>query len=134
MLNKVLCIDDDAVTLMICKMVIAKSSFTKEVVLAENGQIALNILENQSSIPELILLDINMPVMNGWDFLEEFVSKFEGETNSSRVAILSSSVNPEDVQTAGKFAIVIDFIQKPLTTDRLDALKKHEKLKEYFGD
>ena len=132
MLNKVLCIDDDAVTLMICKMVMEKSSFAKEVVLAENGQIALNILESQSAIPELILLDINMPVMNGWDFLREFVGKFEGKSSASRVAILSSSMNPEDVQTAGKFDVVIDFIQKPLTTGGLDALKTHEELKAYF--
>ena len=62
MLDKILCVDDDAITLMLCKMVIVKSSFSKEIVTATNGEEALNyfkMLKNNSSeeIPQMIFLD-----------------------------------------------------------------------------
>jgi CheY-like chemotaxis protein len=69
--NKFLLIDDDKATNFINKTVIKKTFFTDDVIIAQNGIEALNILNNGCS-PEIIFLDINMPVMNGWEFLEEF--------------------------------------------------------------
>lgn len=81
MLDKILCVDDDAIALMLCKMVLSKNSFSTEIATATNGEEALNyfknlkktITENPSiQIPQLIFLDLNMPVMGGWEFLDHF--------------------------------------------------------------
>lgn len=134
MLKKILCVDDDPVTLMICKMVIEKACFAKNTSLAANGQLAIDYFHSDTTAPdtELILLDLNMPVMNGWDFLDEFMKNYRASFPAVQVAILSSSVNPEDLEKTRSYEMVIDFIKKPLTTESLEAFKKHERLKNYF--
>ena len=80
MLETVLCVDDDPITLMLCKKVIMKSNFSKNIYSAINGEDALkffdNLINKQDSeikdFPQLIFLDLNMPVMNGWEFLSVF--------------------------------------------------------------
>lgn len=134
MLKKVLCVDDDPVTLMICKMVMAKAAFTQKIALAENGKVAIDLLnaDPEATEVELVLLDLNMPVMNGWDFLDEFVRSQRHKLPAARIVILSSSVNPEDYEKARSYDVVIDFIKKPLTTEGLEAFKQHEQMKGYF--
>jgi len=134
MLNKVLCVDDDEVTLMICKIIIGNCKLGKEVVRAMNGQQALDVFNNDpaASEIELILLDINMPVLNGWDFMDAF-SSMSSRFPKVKVAILSSSVNPEDVSKAKTYSYAIGFISKPLTEDSVKLLKDHPELKMYFS-
>ncbi len=80
MLDSILFIDDDPITLMLCKMVIKKTSFSNEIATSKNGEEALqyfNLLKQLDhnnefkKQPQLIFLDLNMPVMNGWEFLDE---------------------------------------------------------------
>ncbi|HNP33858.1 MAG TPA: response regulator, partial [Flavobacterium sp.] len=75
MLDKILCVDDDPITLMLCRKVVEKVEFAKEILTAENGQEAIQYFDmlceeiktNDSiSYPKLVLLDLNMPVMDGW--------------------------------------------------------------------
>jgi CheY-like chemotaxis protein len=77
MLETVLCVDDDPITLMLCKKVIVKANFGKEIIFAQNGQEALELFDKikteNNQVPQLIFLDLNMPVMNGWDFIENFL-------------------------------------------------------------
>ena len=130
MLEQILCIDDDPITLMLCKKVISKSSFSKEIITAQNGEEALhhfNTLKynkNKASKPELIFLDLNMPVMGGWEFLDYFTSSDYTEFNSERVIVLSSTIDPEDLAKAKKYPIIIDFLSKPITQPMLEYLKK----------
>ena len=141
MINKVFCIDDDPITLVLCDMVIKKSGFAKEVITAKNGREGLawfsayfsknNATEKQTP-PQLIFLDLNMPVMNGWDFLEDYLMKYAERMPETKVIILSSTVNPEDFLRANRYDIVIDFINKPLTTEGLQDLRDHEKISAYF--
>ncbi|MCW3113915.1 MAG: response regulator [Segetibacter sp.] len=141
MINKVLCIDDDQITLVLCEMVIKKAGFATEVVTAKNGREGLawfsayfsknNNIPKQEA-PQLILLDLNMPVMNGWDFLEDYLMKYSDRLPATKVVIISSTVNPEDFSRANRYEIVIDFINKPLTTEGLEELMEHEQLKAFF--
>ena len=140
MINKVLCIDDDQITLVLCDMVIKKAGFAKEVISANNGKEGLawfsahfskNNTEKQEP-PHIIFLDLNMPVMNGWDFLEDYLMKYSDRLPETKVVILSSTVNPEDFSRANRYDIVIDFINKPLTTEGLVDLMENEKLSTYF--
>jgi CheY-like chemotaxis protein len=73
-----------------------------------------------------------MPVMNGWDFLEDYLMKYSDRVPDTKVVIISSTVNPEDFLRANRYEIVIDFINKPLTTDGLLELKENEQLINYF--
>jgi CheY-like chemotaxis protein len=132
MLDLILCVDDDPITLMLCKKVISKTTFSNEIVTAQNGEEALQYLNsikpkdnasNSKRQPQLIFLDLNMPVMGGWEFLDCFsgidYSDFNTTTN---VVILSSTIDPEDLEKANKYPMVIDFLSKPITLSMLDYL------------
>ncbi|MEG2103290.1 response regulator [Flavobacterium sp. FlaQc-28] len=133
MLEQILCIDDDPITLMLCKKVISRSSFSHEIITAQNGEEALlhfNTLKytnNKNKVnkkPELIFLDLNMPVMSGWEFLDHFISPDYKEFNSAKVIVLSSTIDPDDLAKAKKYPIIIDFLSKPITLAMLEYLKK----------
>ncbi|MFD1602686.1 response regulator [Flavobacterium artemisiae] len=133
MLEQILCIDDDPITLMLCKKVISKSSFSHEIITAQNGEEALhhfnnlkytNNKNNVNKKPELIFLDLNMPIMGGWEFLDHFTSPDYAEFNTASVIVLSSTIDPEDLLKAKKYPIIIDFLSKPITQPMLEYLKK----------
>jgi CheY-like chemotaxis protein len=141
MIDKVICIDDDQITLVLCDLVIKKAGFAKEVLQATNGKEGLTWFSNyfkkngqqNEEPPKVIFLDLNMPVMSGWDFLEDYVMKYSDRIPDTRVVIISSTVNPEDFLRANRYPIVIDFINKPLTTDGLQDLMKNEALSSFFN-
>ncbi|WP_431242629.1 response regulator [Flavobacterium sp. P21] len=133
MLEQILCIDDDPITLMLCKKVISKSQICHEIITAQNGEEALhhfntlkytNNKNKDNKKPELILLDLNMPVMGGWEFLDHFTSADYKEFNTANVIVLSSTIDPEDLAKAKKYPIIIDFLSKPITQPMLEYLKK----------
>ena len=141
MINKVLCIDDDQITLVLCEMVIKKAGFAKEVVTAKNGREGLAWFSayfskgkkaERPEPPQIIFLDLNMPIMNGWDFLEDYLMKYSDRLPETKVVIISSTVNPEDFSRANRYDIVIDFINKPLTIEGLEDLMQHEQLLSFF--
>lgn len=129
MLHKILCVDDDPITLMLYKMVIAKASFTEEIITAKNGQEALDYYNNlktngEPHSPELIFLDLNMPVMGGWEFLDNFIKSDYQEFNTkTKVIVLSSTIDPTDIEKSKTYSIVIDFLSKPITKEMLEDLK-----------
>lgn len=129
MIEKILCIDDDPITLMLCKKVILKSDFSSNIDTVKNGKEALDyfdnlIIENNISAPKLIFLDLNMPVMDGWDFLDAFMqNRYSDFYEKSKVIILSSSVDPKDIDKSKEYPNVIKFLAKPITKEVLNNLK-----------
>lgn len=129
MLETILFIDDDLITLMLCKMVISKASFSNEIATAKNGENALKYfdkLKTTHSIhkPQLIFLDLNMPVMNGWEFLDSFNTDAYAEFHQTKIVILSSTIDPADLERSKKYPMVIEFLSKPITKEMLDYLKE----------
>lgn len=132
MLDQILCVDDDPITLMLCKKVIAKASFSNEIITSQNGEEALdyfNKLKDTNSEseskkhPQLIFLDLNMPVMGGWEFLDIFNTDDYSEFSAIKVIVLSSTIDPEDLEKAKSYSMVIDFLSKPVTISMLEYLK-----------
>ncbi len=129
MLDLILCVDDDPITLMLCKKVITKASFSDTIITAKNGEEALeyfdSILDKQEEniLPQLIFLDLNMPVMDGWEFLDNFSTDKYSKVNSTKIVVLSSTIDPEDLEKSKKYPMVIDFLSKPITINTLSYLE-----------
>lgn len=125
MLDTILCVDDDPITLMLCKMVINKASFSNKIITAKNGEEALNYFKtiNDNEKPQLIFLDLNMPVMGGWEFLDCFSTTDYSEYNTIKVIILSSTIDPEDLEKAKNYPMVLDFLSKPISKEMLEYVK-----------
>lgn len=132
MLDKILCIDDDPITLMLCKKVVERVQFAKEIIVANNGEEAINYFDNlfeerknNATIiyPKLVLLDLNMPIMDGWEFLETYIGRnYHNIFDSTRFIVLSSSIDPYDINRSKTYPI-IGFLSKPVTKDMLENLK-----------
>ena len=133
MRDLILCVDDDPITLMLCKMVISRASFAKEVITAQNGEEALNYFDELKlnhlgaeikRYPELIFLDLNMPVMGGWEFLDHFSKNgYASIFKHCKVIVLSSTIDPDDINKAKTYPMVLDFLSKPITKQMLEDLK-----------
>lgn len=132
MFTKILCVDDDGITLMLCKKVIAKAEFASQIETSNNGEEALQYFENLKkdkeannivSEPQLIFLDLNMPIMNGWEFLDIF-SKSDYYTifPEVKVIVLSSTIDPRDIEKAKQYPMVLNFLSKPITIEMLKSI------------
>jgi CheY-like chemotaxis protein len=134
-LNCVLLVDDNDSDNYIHRRVIEQAGITDHIEIAENGQEAIELLaaqgrcgksESSSSQPDLIFLDINMPVMNGWEFLEEYRKLEEVQKGNVLFIMLITSLNPSDVIKTEKVLGGDSFLYKPLTIKVLeDIMQKH---------
>ena len=126
--NKInlLVIDDDDINIFIIKKIVEKTGYDVNMVAKANGLLAIDHLKatlGQDDFPHLVLIDINMPVLNGWEFLDAY----EDLNISKRVDMymLSSSVYENDIEKAKTYAKVKGFISKPLSIERLIDLFNH---------
>lgn len=130
-LNSVLLIDDDMATNFISKMLIKKAGITDHIETVLNGKQALEYLTNTGKYersdgiypkPMLILLDINMPVMDGWEFAEAFAKLDENQKGSIIIVMLTSSLNPDDKERASNLSVISGFQNKVLTMEGLTSI------------
>ena len=119
-------IDDDKLTVKLMSILISKNKFCEEIQSFNNPQFAIDKLKqnyhNNEILPDAILLDLNMPVMDGWQFLDEFILLPIQKKIS--IFIMTSSIDPIDIEMAKKYKVVKDYIEKPITAIKLDALCK----------
>ncbi|MEM0541907.1 response regulator [Flavobacterium sp. j3] len=134
MLEKILCVDDDPITLMLCRKVIERASLAKEILVSNNGEEAFQYFKELAekhktntsfTYPRLVFLDLNMPIMNGWEFLEIYTNNgYPNIFKEAKIIVLSSTIDPKDVEQTKSYSVVIDFLSKPITKDMLEKLKQ----------
>ena len=128
--NKVnlLVIDDDDINIFIIKKIVEKTGLNINMVSKGNGQLALDyikgIMLNPSEFPQLMLIDINMPIMNGWEFLENYQRDFAAIYKDTKIVVLSSTIDPEDVKKTQKYSTVLTFVSKPITKSSLEEIER----------
>lgn len=127
-LNCILLIDDDEPTNFLNKMTLEQSGCTRQIRIAQSGQEALDYLWDAVPRPDLIFLDVNMPAMDGWEFLEKYRNLPPERKADIVLIMLTTSLNPDDELRTRAIPEVSGFENKPLSQERLDNL-----LKKYFS-
>ena len=121
-------IDDDPIFVYGTKRVMKEVDFTEKIVVYNNGQDAIDGLtetvNDGDNIPPVVFLDLNMPIMNGWEFLEEFNKLPEEAIAGVTIYIVSSSIDPRDLEKVKQFNVVNNYIVKPVTPKDLEAIMK----------
>jgi len=94
----------------------------ENILVFKNGKEAIEFFKDSESLPDLILLDLNMPIMNGWEFLEEFnpINKELGKEPS--LYVVSSSIDPVDSEKAKSIECVRDYISKPISMQSFEQI------------
>ena len=124
--KKVFLVDDDFIFREAAEVLIKSSGLTEEVVHFENGLEAYDALvtlaNSPSELPEIMFLDINMPIMNGWELLEDLKRAQSVLREQIQIHILTSSISQEDLNLSKEYEFINGYISKPLTRADLESL------------
>jgi CheY-like chemotaxis protein len=119
-------VDDNEIDNIINEKIIEAEHFANRILVFQSGQEALDFLEanqqSQPELPEIIFLDINMPIMDGFQFLEKFQGFSEFVLEKCKIIMLSSSISPKDIDRAASSKYVKKYLNKPLNKRYLDAI------------
>ncbi|MDC6351019.1 response regulator [Zeaxanthinibacter sp. PT1] len=119
-------IDDDPIFIYGTKRIMKEVNFCDEILVYQNGQQALDglssIVESDENFPSVIFLDLNMPIMNGWEFLDQLITINHPKKDNLIIYIISSSIDPRDLERVKDYEIVHNYILKPVTPKDLSTV------------
>ena len=123
---QVLLIDDDQVYLFAATKTIEATGLAGNVEVCTNGLDSLeylkNLIKSSGKLPDVIFIDINMPIMDGWEFLEEYKILKQELNTSIKIYILSSSVDKNDIMRSKEYSSVIDYVIKPVYKEKFSEI------------
>lgn len=126
MYKSVMLVDDNEIDNIINEKIIEANSFADRILVFQTGQEALEFLEvnqhDETKLPEIVFLDINMPIMDGFQFLEDFEKFSETVLDKCKIIMLSSSISPKDIDRAASSKYVKKYLNKPLNARYLEAI------------
>ncbi|MFY7653119.1 MAG: response regulator [Chitinophagaceae bacterium] len=125
--KKICLIDDDEIFTFLMKKSIVHLNVASEVMVFPNGEIALSYFEQLTAdktdlLPDLVLLDINMPLMDGWEFIEAFANLNKTHLANTEIYIASSSITSDDREKAATYAEIKGYLNKPIEIDTIIGL------------
>lgn len=125
-LKKLILVDDDEIIVYLTKRLVKETNLVELTKVFGNGSDAINYLKencnNTHLLPEIIFLDLFMPIMDGWQFLEEYALLKPKIDKQIIIYIITSSVSPEDIIRAKNIKEVTDYIIKPITKENFIAI------------
>lgn len=123
-IRQIYIIDDDDIFVFVLKKLLQKTKRFEQVTDIRNGHEAIDLLidqyENDRNLPEMIFLDLNMPILDGWQFLDE-VEKLPFK-DQLKIHIISSSIDPREIEKSKEYATVKSFVSKPVTMEWLNKI------------
>jgi len=128
---KVIIIDDDDIMVFLQRKLFQRCGLSKDPITFKTATEAIEFLKNEEINQHfLILLDINMPGMNGWQFLD--ILKKMNISKNVFVIMATSSIDGYDKEKAGTYSNVIDFMEKPISMENCNRIKEYVLLKDFF--
>ncbi|MFD2514969.1 two-component system response regulator [Pontibacter locisalis] len=123
---KTFIIDDDPISSCLTEMVLKLEGFTENTLTFSSAEESLDFLaeDMKEHLPKVIFLDLNMPTMNGWQFLQALKPHESVLTQDCAIYILTSSIDPAERRRAKEYGVVRGFISKPLTEEHLLNIKQ----------
>ena len=131
-MKQILLIDDDAIINYLHSHILRSKFPTIPIIVFENGLKALEYLNNNGTFSYLIFLDINMPIMDGWGFLDAFGAI--KTNNDFHIAILTSSINGSDRDKSSEYDLIFEFLTKPLKLEDIQKFKNYSFLLPFFNN
>lgn len=115
-------VDDDHIFQFLTGKILEETNMVKALKIFNNGLDALTFIKESKKInhnlPDVILLDLSMPIMDGWEFLEEYILLQPSLEKSVTIYIISSSISPSDIQRAKTISAVSDYLIKPVSREK----------------
>lgn len=128
-INSMYLVDDDEIFRFLTNKIVKESKMVQKIWMFSNGLEALSSLleaqNQQHNLPEIILLDLTMPIMDGWEFLEEFSQIRLNLKDPISIYIVSSSISPKDIARVNDYSSVKDYVIKPITKAKFIELLEH---------
>lgn len=119
-------IDDDPIFIYGTKRMMKETNFCDSITVFNNGEDALlgltEMLQVTHELPQVIFLDLNMPIMNGWEFLDEFIKLPNNSLNKTVIYVISSSVDPRDIEKVKEYELISNYILKPITPNDFETI------------
>ena len=121
-IDNLILVEDDEVFAYLTTKIIKETNLVEQIKIFGDGNSAITYLkgiaDKNELLPDLILLDLNMPILDGWGFLDEFISYKSNFGKKITIYIMTSSISPHDVERSKKISEVSDFIVKPVTKEK----------------